>query len=101
MQKVQILFQSIVQMLSIMSHTHIVTLLPPSLGCDAVHSLREEKVCDTREVINTLRPRQNGRRFADDTLKRIFLNENVRISIKIPLKFVPKGPINKFQHWFR
>ena len=44
--------------------------------------------------INTLRPRQNGRRFADDTFKRIFFNENVRISIKISLKFVPKGPIN-------
>ena len=43
---------------------------------------------------NTLRPRQNGRHFADDTFKRIFLNENVRISIKISLKFVPKGPIN-------
>ena len=43
---------------------------------------------------NTLRPRQNCRRFADDTFKRIFLNENVRISIKISLKFVPKGPIN-------
>ena len=46
-------------------------------------------------VLNTLRPRQNGRHFADDTLKRIFLNENVRISITISLKFVPKGPINK------
>ena len=46
------------------------------------------------DVVNTLRPRQNGRRFADDTFKRIFLNENVRISIKISLKFVPKGPIN-------
>ena len=44
--------------------------------------------------VNTLRPRQNGRRFADDTFKRIFLNENVRSSIKISLKFVPKGPIN-------
>ena len=44
--------------------------------------------------VNTLRPRQNGRRFADDTFKRIFLNENVRISIKIALKFVTKGPIN-------
>ena len=43
---------------------------------------------------NTLRPGQNGRRFADDTFKRIFLNENVRIAIKISLKFVPKGPIN-------
>ena len=46
------------------------------------------------DKINTLRPRQNGRHFADDTFKRIFLNENVRISIKISLKFVPKGPIH-------
>ena len=44
--------------------------------------------------VNTLRPRQNDRRFADDTFKRIFFNENARISIKISLKFVPKGPIN-------
>ena len=44
--------------------------------------------------INTLRPRQNGRHFADDTFNHIFLNENVRISIKISLKFVPKGPFN-------
>ena len=44
--------------------------------------------------LNTLRPRQNGRHFADDTFKHIFLNENVRISIKISLKFVPKGPTN-------
>ena len=47
-----------------------------------------------RQYLNTLRPRQNGRRFADDTFKCIFLNENVRISIKISLKFVPKVPIN-------
>ena len=45
-------------------------------------------------VFNTLRPRQNCRRFTDDTFKRIFLNENVIISIKISLKFVPKGSIN-------
>ena len=44
--------------------------------------------------INTLRPRQNGRHFTDDTFKRIFLNEDVGILIKISLKFVPKGPIN-------
>ena len=44
--------------------------------------------------INTLRPKQNGRRFADDTLKRIFLNENMWISINISPKFVPEGSIN-------
>ena len=31
---------------------------------------------------------------ADDIFKRIFLNENLRISIHISLKFVPKGLIN-------
>ena len=44
--------------------------------------------------INTLRPRQNGCLFADDTFNRIFVNENVRIAIKFSLKFAPKGPIN-------
>ena len=43
---------------------------------------------------NTLRPRQNGRHFADDIFKRIFLSENILIPIKISLKFVPRGSIN-------
>ena len=43
----------------------------------------------------TLRPRQNGRHFPDDISKCIFLNENVWILIKISLKFVPKGSINR------
>ena len=45
-------------------------------------------------LFNTLRPRQNGRHFADDNLKCIFLNENAWILIEIPLKFVHKGSIN-------
>ena len=44
--------------------------------------------------LNTLRPRQHGRHFADDSFKHIFLNEDIGISIKISLKFVHKGPIN-------
>ena len=44
-------------------------------------------------LVNTMRPRQNGRLFADGTFKRIFLNESIRISIKTSLKFVPKGLI--------
>ena len=47
-----------------------------------------------RISFNTLRPRQNGRRFADDSLKCIFLNENVSISIKISLKCDSKGTNN-------
>ena len=50
--------------------------------------------CTVLWVLNTLRPRQNSLCFADGTFKHIFLNENVRISIKISLKFVPKGTIN-------
>ena len=50
---------------------------------------------------NTLRPRQNGRHFADYTFKRIFMNENVRILIDISLKFVPKGLINKISALFQ
>ena len=49
---------------------------------------------DTQVNINTLRPRQNGRHFTDDTFKCIFLTENVRNSFKISLKFVPEGLIN-------
>ena len=45
-------------------------------------------------IINTLRPKQNGRHFADDIFKGIVMNENVFISLKISLKFVPKGKIN-------
>ena len=45
-------------------------------------------------AINTLRPRQNGRHFPDDIFKCIFFNENLRISHKISLTFVPKVRIN-------
>ena len=37
---------------------------------------------------------QNGRLFADDIFRCIFLNANVWISIKISLQFVPKGTVN-------
>ena len=45
-------------------------------------------------IINTLRPRQNGRHFPDDIFKWIFFNENVWISINFSLKYVSRGPIN-------
>ena len=47
-----------------------------------------------RLVFNSLRPRQNGRHFPDDIFQCIFLNENVCISLKISLKFVPDVRIN-------
>ena len=45
-------------------------------------------------IVNSLRPRRNGRYNADDIFKCIFLKENVWNLTKIPLMFVPKGPIN-------
>ena len=45
-------------------------------------------------VLNTLRPRQNRCHSADDIFKCMFLNKNGWISIKLSLKFVPKGLIN-------
>ena len=42
----------------------------------------------------SLRPRHKGRHFPDSIFKWIFLNENVWISIKISLKFVPRCLIN-------
>ena len=44
----------------------------------------------TGSAPNTLRPRQNGRHFPDDIFNCIFLNENIRISLAISLKFVPR-----------
>ena len=48
----------------------------------------------SRSSADCSRPRQNGRYFADDIFKCIFLNEIVFISIIISLKFIPNGPIS-------
>ena len=39
-------------------------------------------------------PGQNGCLFADDIFTCIFVNEKFWISVKISMKFVPKGPID-------
>ena len=43
---------------------------------------------------NILSPRQNGRHFAGNICKSIFLNANIWISIKISLMFVSKDQID-------
>ena len=71
------------------------------LGCDTpvgstcrrqliIHGTKHCKAAG----FNSLAPGQNGRHFADNIFKCIFLNENFCISNKISLKFVPKGPID-------
>ena len=60
----------------------------------SVHQRSPNSIQGHQIHLNALRPRQNDRYFADDIFKCVFLNENVWISIKIALKFVPMGPIN-------
>ena len=49
---------------------------------------------DSIHSINTLRPGQHGRHFADDIFTCIFINENFCILIKFSLKYVRKDPID-------
>ena len=69
-----------------------------SCGSPGRNGIRYTNYCD---VLNTLRPIQNGCHFADDRFKCIFLNGNIWISITISVKFVPKGPINNIPALFR
>ena len=50
--------------------------------------------CMSQMMINTLRPRQNGRHLADDIFKCISVIENIWNSINISLRFARKGRIN-------
>ena len=59
----------------------------PGWRCSGnLHATREQVFFDT------LRPRQNGYHLANDETKMHFSNENCRVSIEIPLEFVPMGP---------
>ena len=63
-------------------------------GCHTISLIRITATSPKGQWVNTLRPRQNGHHFPDDIFKWILLNENVWITIKISLKFVPKGLMN-------
>ena len=56
-----------------------------------IHKLKCHEVCTIAWNDNLA---TNGRHFPDDSFTCIFVNENVWISIKISLMYVPKGPIN-------
>ena len=60
--------------------------------CDMPH--RHPSIPNLLCFCNTLKPRQHGRHFTDDIFKCIFSSENVWISMKNSLYFVPNGPIN-------
>ena len=74
---------------------------PVKFWSKLIYSIQEEYafqhvVCKMAAILsrskwlNTLRPRQNRRHFADNIFKCILLNENVWIALRISLKFVPK-----------
>ena len=82
---------------SVMEHIHFQLLQDASLSCfcwQALGWVLFECILEKMSYLNTLRSRQNGRHFPEDIFKWIFLNENVWISIKNSLKFVPRGTIN-------
>ena len=73
----------------------IIVLMHFFLYCGWLVYLRSHPVLNpSLLILDGLKPEQNGRHFADDGFKCIFLNENVRISIKISLKFDHSGSIN-------
>ena len=47
-----------------------------------------KSVTGSKQIRSTLRPKQNGRHFADDIFERSFLNVNCCIFIETSLKFV-------------
>ena len=46
------------------------------------------------DKLNSSPPGQNGRHFADDIFRRVFVNEKLCTLIKISLNFVPRDPID-------
>ena len=91
-EKHELYFHSLHTLFFIMSHWFILIL--PAYHHFCALWWNEQLHRKERDWLNTLRPRQNGRHFADDIFKCIFLNENVWIPIEISLKFVPKDPID-------
>ena len=71
------------------------------LSDEGGHSWRQLETQQTGSNFNTLRQKQNGRHFPDDIFKRIFLNENCYILMKISLKFIPQGPINNIPELYQ
>ena len=85
---------------------HLVKLLTLACNqawyCDSTCGCIRKQIRDKKHMpcfiqhVNTSKPRQNGRHFANDIFKCIFLNENFWTPIRISLTLVPKGPINNF-----
>ena len=55
--------------------------------------MRKHRRCSNLNAVNSSLPWHNGRHFADDIFRCIFINEKFNIFIRISPKFVPKGSI--------
>ena len=60
-----------------------------------------QQECHRLYTINTLRPRQNGRRFPDDIFKGIFLMKMNGFRVRFHWKLFLRFELTIFQHWFR
>ena len=69
---------------------------PFCLGLNVLNTQTCQETSVDRRIprFNTLRPRQDGRHFADDILTCIFFNENGCILIRFSLKYVRRGSID-------
>ena len=77
---------------------------PPNVSCHVTfyrscraywsHVCQYDPWDSFQKGVNSSPPGQSDRLFADDSFKGTFMNENVSISIRISLKFVPNGPID-------
>ena len=71
-------------------------------NCSMIHILHASHCEQCSDNYNgILRPRQNGRHFADDLFKSIFLNGNVWISNKFSLNVVPTVTVNNIPSLFK
>ena len=59
-----------------------------------VLSARYTFPCDAHQAYFHIEAAKNGRHYASDIFKCHFLKEDLRISIRISLKFAPEGPID-------
>ena len=62
--------------------------------CSGISMLQVVSISLTTSHLNASPPEQNGRHFAYDIFKCIFMNEKFCISIQTSLKFVPKDSID-------
>ena len=72
-------------------HFHFTRQLPADIT-EAVELILNEQQDLPKIHVNSSPPCQNGRYFAENIFKCIFMNEKFCISIQISLKFIPRGP---------